>query len=158
MQSIPSHTNKIGDLLREMDVLSMVDVQRILLEQQRTHEPFGHIAIKWGLAGSEQICEAWARQLAAEQRHVDLDRFGVQPEALQLLSAEQAWRLRALPLRAWGNHLVVAIVSMSLDGQILQDIAVATGRRCVYPCYCSLQQLERFLLQHYPRPAQTPAA
>ncbi len=147
------HSTRIGDILRDMGVLSSVDITRILLEQKRTQQRFGQIATAWGLASDEQICEAWARQLVAEKRSVDLDDFGLEPKALEKLTAEQARNFRALPVRCWGSHLVVAVVSMSLDCQILSDIAQACNLQRVYACYCSRDQLERYLDRYYPLPA-----
>jgi len=150
---VPSHSKKIGDILRDMGVLTTVDMMRILLEQKRTHEQFGKVAISWGLANPDQISEAWARQLSTEQRHVDLEQFGIDPLAVEQLSPEEARKFRALPLRCWGAHLVVAIVSMPLDGLILEEIAEASGRKYVYPCFCSPEQLDLFLDKHYTQPA-----
>ena len=154
---LPKHSNKIGDHLRDMGVLSSVDIMRIVVQQERTAEPFGQIAIFWKLATPEQICEAWARQLAAEQRHVDLERFGVDPWALEQLTPLQARTFRALPLRCWGSHLVVALVTMPLDGITLQEISRACGGRYVYPCYCSAQQFDQCLDKYYPLLAGKPA-
>ncbi len=149
-------SSRIGDILREMGVLCSVDITRILLEQKRTGERFGQIAIAWGLARQEQIYEAWARQLVNERRSVDLDDFGVEAQALGKLSPAQAHEFRALPLRCWGSHLVVALVSMPLDCLILEDIARASGLEHVYPCYCSREQLERYLDKHYPLAVLSP--
>ncbi len=150
---LENRSDRIGDILRDMGVLTSVDITRILLEQQRTHQRFGQIAIAWKLASEEQVYEAWARQLVAERRSVDLDDFGVDPQALELFTAEQARQFRALPLRRWGSHLVVALVSMSLDCQILKDIARASRLEHVYPCYCPPDQLDRYLDKYYPLPA-----
>ena len=143
-------SGRIGDILRDMGVLCSVDITRILLEQKRTNERFGQIAISWALASKEQIYEAWARQLATQRRSVDLDDFGVEAQALGKLTPAQAHQFRALPLRCWGSHLVVALVSMPLDCMILEDIARASGLEHVYPCYCSREQLDRYLDKHYP--------
>ena len=144
------HSVRIGDILRDMGVLNSVDITRILLEQKRTKQRFGQIAIAWELATDEQICEAWARQLVAEKLSVDLDDFGAEPTALEKLTTEQARRFRALPVRCWGAHLVVAVVSMSLDCQVLSDIAQACNLDRVYACYCTRNQLERYLDKYYP--------
>ncbi len=154
---LPTHSNKIGDILRDMGLLTQVDVCRILLEQKRTHFQFGEIAVTWKLAASEQVCEAWARQLVISQRHVDLSQFGVDPWALRQLTAIQAHHLHALPLRCWGSHLIVALASLSLDGKILEEIAQLSKRRYVYPCYCSGDQLNHYLNQYYPSPTSSEA-
>ncbi len=150
-------SDKIGDILRQMGVLSSVDITRILLEQQRTGAAFGEVAMAWKLATAEQVCEAWARQLVEEQRHVDLNQFEMDDEALGVLTAEQAHRFRAVPLRRWGGHLVVALVSISMDGQVLEDIARAAGLRYVYPCFCTPEQLDRCLKDYYPGGSAAPA-
>ncbi len=148
---------RIGDILRQMGVLTSVDITRILLEQERTKQRFGKIATAWHLATKEQIYEAWARQLVAERRSVDLDDLGVDPPTVELFTPQQAHDFRALPLRRWGSHLVVALVSMPLDCQILNDIAGVCELEHVYPCYCSRDQLECYLNRYYPLPAHAVA-
>ncbi len=150
-------STRIGDILRAMDVLTTVDITRILLQQQRTGERFGRIAVGWSLAPEEHINEAWARQLVAERRSIDLDDFGVDPQALKTLTPEQAHAFQAMPVRCWGSHLVVALVSMPLDCQILRDIGDICGMDHVYPCYCSREQLQHYLDRYRPLSAQATA-
>jgi hypothetical protein len=152
-----SHSAQIGDILRDMQVLTTVDITRILLEQQRTGQRFGRIVLGWRLGTEEQVNEAWARQLVTERRRIDLDDFGVDPQALKTMTPEQARHFRVVPVRCWGSHLVVAMVSMPLDCQILSDIADACGMDHVYPCYCSRQQLQRYLDRYHPLSAESAA-
>ena len=46
---------------------------------------------------------------------------------------------------------------MSLDCQILSDIGRTCGMDHVYPCYCSREQLERYLERYYPLHAKATA-
>ena len=62
----------IGCILRDMGVLTEVDIDEILDQQSRSGQKFGLIAMRWGLATPEQVWEAWARQLSLEVREADL--------------------------------------------------------------------------------------
>ncbi len=101
---------RIGELLSEMVDLSGHDVEEILNEQHTTHRRFGEIALSWGLCQPEHIRSAWCRQVqdAAGCETVDLDRDGIDAQAVSLLPAELARTFRAVPIRASDAEIVVA--------------------------------------------------
>ena len=97
----------IGEVLCEMGVLTRQHIEKIVTQQRHTKQKFGQIAVRWGLASQEQIWEAWARQFAhAEQ--LNLDDAGTDTAAWECLPLETARQYGIVPLRLWGDHLVVA--------------------------------------------------
>jgi hypothetical protein len=107
MQSKP----RIGELLSQLVTLSGHDVEEILHEQRTTQRRFGEIALSWGLCQPEHVWSAWCRQVSdggTNAEHVDLDRDGIDAQAVTLLDADAARTFRALPIRADGQQIVVA--------------------------------------------------
>jgi hypothetical protein len=101
---------KIGELLSQLVELSGHDVEEILHEQQATQRRFGEIALSWGLCQPEHVWSAWCRQVGegSARDHVDLDRDGIDAQAVALLHAEVARALRVIPIRADGREVVLA--------------------------------------------------
>jgi hypothetical protein len=98
---------RIGEILCRMGVLADEDVARILEHQCQTRQKFGQTAVRLGMATHEQVWEAWARQLA-EQENIELAEVGSDTAALDAIPLGMARRIGVVPLRLWGQHLVVA--------------------------------------------------
>jgi hypothetical protein len=100
---------RIGELLGQMVALSGHDVEEILHEQQSTRRRFGEIALSWGLCQPEHVWSAWCRQVRdTDFEFVDLDRDGIDAQAVTLLSAELANTFRAIPIRRSEAEVVIA--------------------------------------------------
>jgi hypothetical protein len=101
---------RIGELLGEMVALSGHDVEEILHEQQASRKRFGEIALSWGLCQPEHVWSAWCRQVrdGTDIEQVDLDRDGIDAQAVELLDADAARVFRAIPIRTDGREIVVA--------------------------------------------------
>lgn len=102
---------RIGELLSEMVALSGHDVEEILHEQRTTSRRFGEIALSWGLCQPEHIRTAWCRQVpeaSGGRETIDLDRDGVDAQAVTLLPAAMAQALRAVPIRTSDAEVVIA--------------------------------------------------
>ncbi len=100
---------RFGELLGQVVELTPHDVEEILNEQSASRMRFGEIALAWGLCQPEHIWNAWMRQLDDQWTHVDIDAFGVDTQALSQMTAHDARRYQALPLRATDRHTVIAI-------------------------------------------------
>ena len=101
---------RIGELLSEMVSLSGHDVEEILNEQHSTRKRFGEIALSWGLCQPEHVWSAWCRQVrdGADVEQGDLDRDGIDAQAVELLDADAARVFRVIPIRTDGREVVVA--------------------------------------------------
>lgn len=118
---------RIGEVLCQMGIMHRGDVYRILVQQRRTRQKFGQVAIRLGLATQEQIWEAWARQLA-EREGIALEEVGSDTPALETLPPAKARSLGVVPLRLWGQHLVIA-APPNLSRETLEQLARETGCR-----------------------------
>ena len=101
---------RIGELLSELVELSGHDVEEILHEQQTTQRRFGEIALSWGLCQPEHVWSAWSRQVGngTDVQRVDLDRDGIDAQAVALLHANVARAFRVIPIRADAQEVVLA--------------------------------------------------
>jgi hypothetical protein len=140
-------TPRIGQILRDMGVISDHDVEEILVQQRRSRQKFGQIARTWGLARPEQIWEAWCRQLVERGIQIDLNEIGVDTHAVTKVDREFAFARRVLPVRLWGEHLVVALPGPEAD-VILPELAARTRCR-VHHCFVDPDQLSDHLERAY---------
>jgi type IV pilus assembly protein PilB len=141
----------IGQILRDMGVLTDTDVKEVLEQQERTGRRFGQIALAWGLATPEQIWAAWSKQLALQHQHVDLDEVGVDTNAVSRVSGVLARFYHIVPLRLWGDNLVVAMPTNTDHGD-LSDLPALLGCR-IHRCFCEPRQIDDYLDRIYGRAA-----
>ncbi|MGB7158956.1 MAG: hypothetical protein WBD40_12865 [Tepidisphaeraceae bacterium] len=99
---------RMGELLSRMVELSGHDVEEILHEQGTSRRRFGEIALSWGLCQPEHIWSAWCLQVREGLESIDLDRDGIDAQAVALLSADAARVFRAIVIRRGENEIVVA--------------------------------------------------
>ncbi len=142
-----NHVPSIGQILREMGVLTDRDIVEILDQQTRTGRRFGQIALAWGLATPEQIWTAWSRQLAEHQQYVDLDEVGIDTNAIERVSSVIARYYHVVPLRLWGDNLVVAVPDNGDHGS-LDDLPVLLDCE-VHSCLCDPKQVDDYLDRVY---------
>jgi type IV pilus assembly protein PilB len=115
---------RIGQLLQNLVPLSAHDVDEILHEQAHSQRPFGEIALDWGLCQPEHIWQAWCIQLADKPQRIDLDEFGIDARALVHLTGAMARRFGVIPVRVYGEKLVLAG-----DEAIIKDAAPELRKR-----------------------------
>ena len=111
--------DRIGDILSRIIPLSGHDIEEILQEQRSSHRRFGDIALAMGLCQPADVWRAWSGQLDCPEggvRHIDLDAVGIDSQAIEFMSAIDARRWTAIPVRVFGDELVVAVDRANLDG------------------------------------------
>jgi hypothetical protein len=104
----------MGELLTDAVPLSPLDVEEVLAEQLRTEKPFGHVALELGLCTPQHVWRAWVAQLADGEREVDLDRVGIDAQALSALPPSLAIEYSVIPLRLVDDTLVLATTAEQL--------------------------------------------
>ncbi|CAN5582709.1 hypothetical protein BH09PLA1_BH09PLA1_33560 [soil metagenome] len=144
-------TKRIGELLSQMVPISLHDIEEILQEQtaSNTKKSFGDIALSMGLCRPEHVWRAWCGQLMdGPPRRIDLDRAGVDTQALTYISPELANELHVIPVRVLGNILIVAISSdaigmaaTQLPSRVQKELRFAIADRAA---------IHRALKKYYP--------
>lgn len=133
---------RIGEVLCRMGVIDETHIAGILAHQRQTRQKFGQIAIRMGLATHEQVWEAWARQLA-DQEEIEPGEIGCDTHALEVVPLSTARRFGIVPLRLWGQHLVVA-APPDLPRERLDELAEMTQCR-IHVCNADRSSIRRHL-------------
>ena len=112
--------NLFGELLGRFVSLSDHDVAEILETQSSSHRRFGEIAISWGLCEPKHVWRAWCRQLSDQNQKVNLSQIGIDTQSIIHLPKHLASIFRAIPIRSFGDELVVAICEENLGDAVAQ--------------------------------------
>ena len=145
---------RLGQLLVESGVLTSQQVTDIVLEQERTGEPFGLLAERLFGVDPHKIEEAWARQYAGLTRTVKPEIEVFDEQAAELVTRRQAWQFRVLPLRFEGRELLIVTTQQHLR----RALRFATNVIGIPVFFVMADPLElgRALCSHYPLPGMTP--
>lgn len=98
---------RLGEVLLQQGLLTQVQLEAALDEQQRSGRKLGRVLVESGYLSEAVLGEALARQLGV--KFVDLQNFGPRAEVVQLLPEAQARRFRALVLDDTGDALWVGM-------------------------------------------------
>lgn len=137
-----------GEWLSSIVALSSHDISEILAEQEVNPRPFGEIALAWGLCRPQDVWCAWWNQLASQTRSIDLARIGVDSQAVGLLPHHLARQFCAIPLRAVGRQIVVAVAATGLDTARMSLPALMAGELTFVSA--PVDQIHQFIHAHYP--------
>ncbi len=145
---------RLGQLLIESDVLTSRQVDAIIVEQERTGEPFGLLAERLFGVDPRKIEDAWAQQYAVLTRTVNPQVEVFDDQAVTLVTRRQAWQFRILPLRFEGRELLIATTQQHLR-RALRFATNVIGIP-VFFVMADPMELGRALCSRYPLPGMTP--
>ena len=149
---------RIGDLLIAEGLVSEAALARALEFQRTTGRALslGGIFLNWGLVGEEALLQALAKLHGCPAVAWEL-LSGASPEAVRLLTGEQAMRIGAMPYAADKKTVRVAFSNPS-NLAAVDEVAVITRRRVV-PAVTTevrlLQAHQRFYARPIPLPLWT---
>ncbi len=148
------HGIRLGQLLIESDVLTTRQVDAIIVEQERTGEPFGLLAERLFGVDPRKIEDAWALQYAGLTRTVKPEVEVIDDQAVTLVTRRQAWQFRILPLRFEGRELLIATTQQHLR----RALRFATNVIGIPVFFVMADPLElgNALCSRYPLPGMTP--
>jgi hypothetical protein len=147
-----------GECLAKVVRLSAHDVSEILEHQAATRRKFGEIALAWGLCRPQHVWQAWWDQLstAADTPAVDLNRIGVDAQAVAHLPADLAIQFRAVPLRCHEDQLVVATSPRGL-ARASAELPALLGKQVRF-VIAEPEQIDEALAAYYPATLRTAGA
>jgi len=145
---------RLGQLLIESDVLTTRQVDAIIVEQERTGEPFGLLAERLFGVDPRKIEDAWAQQYAGLTRTVNPQVEIFDDQAVTLVTRRQAWQFRILPMRFEGRELLIATTQQHLR----RALRFATNVIGIPVFFVMADPLElgHALCSRYPLPGMTP--
>ena len=148
MKSTP--TVKIGELLVRQGDLTPEQVREILDQQSRTGRPFGDLAERMFGVSPKAVEQAWIEQYVQFGNEVDLEVQPVDIHVLQLVNRRQAWQFRVLPLYTEQNEIIAATCREALSRAL--NFAWKNLEMPMHFMIARRNQLEMFLMRHYPFP------
>ncbi len=98
---------RIGDLLIEHQVISPEQLTTALADQKTTGRKLGRVLIESGYVTEDQMLDFLARQLNIP--YIDLKRYNLKAEVVQLIPEVQARRFRALALEDTRDGLLIGM-------------------------------------------------
>ncbi|MEK7465807.1 MAG: hypothetical protein AAB074_00205 [Planctomycetota bacterium] len=157
-------TERLGDLLVKSGAISSDALEKALDTQRelRADTYLGEILIRENAIDEEKLAETISQQYRIPLIRMDGHEF--KKDLLSLLTAEDAWRLRAIPTDKLGRILSVAMTN-PLDERATAELARITGLK-IKPLIAVGSELRRALDFVYPgrapstmpRPRTTPPA
>ncbi|HEV2294468.1 MAG TPA: hypothetical protein VGR35_11480 [Tepidisphaeraceae bacterium] len=142
---------RIGELLSEIVALSGHDVEEILNEQHTSKRRFGEIALSWGLCQPEHLWSAWCRQVpdtSGACATVDLDRDGIDAQAVTMLPSGLAHAFRAVPIRSSDAELVIAS-DAPLSERAREQLGKLLNKRVKF-VFAATKQIDAAIEAYYP--------
>jgi type IV pilus assembly protein PilB len=136
---------KLGEILVEGGLLTQEQLEKALPYQKKSKLKLGQFLVREGIVSESQIVDLVSSQLKLEKYRPD--KFTVDVELAQLLSAEIAHRCQAAPLKKSGLLLTVAMTD-PLDINSLDTIEVYTNCE-VEAVICTEQHLNQLLSTIY---------
>src|SRR5690606_22390383 len=114
----------LGQILKEMRVVTEGHVQDALMEQRKSGGAIGETLVRLGAITREQLAKALGIQAGMEV--VDLDRLEIPEDVVDRIDATTASLLRVMPCRLAGNVLTVALAD-PLNASALDELHFLSG-------------------------------
>jgi len=145
---------KLGDLLLEANLIDEVQLQIALEEQKQRGTRFGSTLIALHFIDENVLTAFLSRQL--NMPCVSFANLEIPPGVLAKIPRGLAFRHHALPVKADGNRLFVALAD-PMDLDTLEALEKVSGMSVV-PMVAPQSSLEEALHRFYPEPVQGAAA
>ncbi|QOY54518.1 Flp pilus assembly complex ATPase component TadA [Candidatus Sulfurimonas marisnigri] len=114
----------IGEILKEMEIISQEQLEASLHVQKATNEALGEILVKLNFVTTDELAHAIAKQNNLE--YIDLDSYVPTRDTLKLIDSEFAVFNMILPLKIDEDVLVV-VTAWPNDETILEYLQESTG-------------------------------
>ncbi len=136
---------RLGDILVEAGFITEEQLMEALEVQKDTDKRLGIVLKEMGFITEQDIVEALEFQLGIPQ--VDLKKFIIDPEIVNLISKSLAQRHKAIPIKRKGNTLTVAMAD-PLDVLAIDDIRIKSGCE-VIPVIASKSEIKYAIDQYF---------
>ncbi len=135
---------RLGDLLVESGMVTSNELEEALTAKSE-NEKLGDYFINKGMITERQLIEVLEFQLGIP--HVDLSRFSIHSELIQLVPAELAKSNLIIPLKKERNKLTVAMAD-PMDYFAIEELRMATGCQ-IEPSIATKEQLSKYVSQYF---------
>jgi len=136
----------IGEYLLEKGVITEAQFKKAVEECKRTNRKIGEILVRQGFAREEDIARALSEQLGFT--FVDLLTYQIEAEAIALIPADAASRLKAIPIFKVGNSLSVAMTN-PLDVEAVDELSALSGGLRIKPVLATPTGIKEAIAKFY---------
>ncbi|TCO79168.1 GspE/PulE family protein [Marinisporobacter balticus] len=136
---------RLEALLVEARLITQEQLKDVLKLQKTTGKRLGELLIDENIIEEKQLAEVLKFQLGI--RHMDLEKYFIDPEVPKLINENLARRYQLIPVKKERNHLVVAMID-PLNIFAIDDVEIATGLE-VEPVIATRQNILNAIGQYY---------
>ncbi|GAB6100346.1 GspE/PulE family protein [Halanaerocella petrolearia] len=136
---------RLGDILVESGFITEDELTEALEQQTETDKRLGTVLKEMDLITEQDVVEALEYQLGIPQ--VDLDKFIIDSDVIDLIPSSLAKRHRVIPIKKEEGKLTVAMED-PLDVLAIDDIRIKTNYE-VNPVIATQSEIEYALNQYY---------
>jgi len=136
----------LGALLVREGLISNEQLELALIDQQGTGLRLGELLVQWGWVESPAISRALAEQY--EMEFVDLDAAEIDPLAVDRLSADEARKRGAIPIRMLENDRLLVGVADPTDVGACDELRALLGGKVTLVVVDQIE-LHRALAREY---------
>jgi type IV pilus assembly protein PilB len=119
-----SSRKRLGEVLRERNQISQVDLDRAIEAQQNKYVHLGELMLERGFVAKKDLIEALGE--VSHTPYVDCETTEIEPALLAKVPREVAKRCAVLPVEIHGGKLVVAMAEPQ-NLAILDELRFSTG-------------------------------
>ncbi len=136
---------RLGEILREVGLISEEQLREALEVQQRTGERIGKILVKLGMVEEDKMMDYLGEQLGIP--HINLSTYSIDAEVVKLIPEKMARKYQAFPLFKISDTLTVAM-SDPFDVVALDNLKYITKCK-IEPAISSEVKIMRAIDQYY---------
>lgn len=122
---LKTNRKRLGDLLKEVGLITEVQLKEALEIQKNTKEKLGKVLINSGIVTEQDILQVIEFQLGIP--HVDLQKFAIDPSACTYVPESMARRYCLIPIKVENQAIVIAM-SDPLNVYAIEDVKLYTGK------------------------------
>ena len=137
---------RLGDILLELELVSLEDLQRAIEEQKRTGQLLGAVLVRMALVEEHVLLDCLHKQLGLPV--VDLDVTVPDEQALETIREDMAKKYLAVPIEIEARRTLVVAMADPLNVAALEDLRFHTGM-FIKPVLASLVQIRETIERHY---------
>lgn len=137
---------KMGEILRENDLISQDDLDQALEKQKNSDKPLGKILEEMDVVLEEDIAKALATQFTFPYIS-KFSHFNFPLQLLDHISSDEALAKLIFPLKIKGKTLYLAMAN-PLDMALQSDLSFKLGLK-IFPCVATPYEIKQAIKKHY---------
>lgn len=135
----------LAELVQQKGLVTSEQLTELVEEHQRTGKPMAEVLMDFGILTEDQLLQLVADYLNIE--YVKLNEIDIPPSVLRAMPASAARMYGAVPIRAAGNLMTVAVMD-PFNPRLTEELGFVLGKD-VQLAVAPPKQIEDMLNRHY---------